>query len=217
MIIIYPTDPSTKFLKEIVTNIAKYTDFDFDNVKPEEYDQTLDFLADKEDSNTILFLGHGYSDGLYGGCYVPSGKKILISKKNADQILLDKKIILFACKSSEFLKSLNNIFHVAIGFGNIKTDKEDLVNRKEKKRYRDYNIFIIFRKNLVTLFSKSIEESILEGYNFQQFYNLLKLRMNKCICKLSLSREPIDKLVAELMFELKTEMILIGNKNAKVH
>lgn len=216
MIIIYPTDPSTKFLKEIVLRITELIGSDINNAMPDEYSETLNFLESKEDSETILFLGHGYSKGLYGGCYVTEGRQVLINQEVANVIFKNKKVILFACRSSELIANMNETFNVAIGFGNIKTEKEDLLNQKEKKKYRDHNCLRIFRESLVRMFSNSITESIINEHNFKQFHNALKLRINKSICHFSLSNEPNNILAGELMFELKKEILLLGNIKSKL-
>jgi hypothetical protein len=216
MIIIYPKDPSTKFLKSIVDKVKEILEVEVNYALPEAYPATIDFISSKDENETIFFLGHGYSNALYGGCYVASGKKILINLDNAEFLFKNKKVILFACKSSEFISNKFEIFNVALGFGNIKTDKEDLVGQKEKKKYRDYNSIRIFREKLVFIFSSSLIEAIQLKSNFQQFYYSLELRMNKSINDFSLSNELNNKLAGELMFEVKKEMVLFGNKKAKL-
>lgn len=216
MIIIYPSDPSTQFLKEIVHKIKVLISTEINEAKPNEYPETVEFLRSKSVSETVLFLGHGFSNGLYGGCYVAAGRQVLFNREIANELFRDKKVVLFACRSSELIESMKETFNVAIGFGNIKTAKEDLQDKREKKKYSDHNSLRIFRERLVILFSNSITESIMKEYNFKQFYNSLKLRINKNICLLSLSHEPNERLAGELMFELKRDILLIGNTQAKL-
>lgn len=214
MIIINPTDPSTKFLNQIIETAKKTISCEIDKVKPEEYKTTLDFINSTHKSKTLLFLGHGFSEGIYGGCYVAEGKQVLLRKDKGEVLFKDKKVILFSCRSSEFITTFSETFEVAIGFGDIKTTKDDLTSNHDKKKYRDLNSIRIFRENLVNLFISSFVESIEMNYTFLQYYNSLKLRINKCICKFSLSKEPNERLAGELMFELKKEMLLVGNGRA---
>jgi len=216
MIIVYPSDPSTVFLKEIVSSITKISCPDVNKVLPDEYEETITFINSIEKDRTILFLGHGYSEGLYGGCYIAEGRQILLDRKTADSIFRNRKIILLSCRSSELIASINETFNVAIGFGNIKAESKDLIGRKEKKKYRDNNCLKIFRESLVELFSNSIVECIANKYSYQQFYNSLKLRMNKYVCIFSMSCNKNERLAGELIYELKKEMIVVGNTMSSI-
>lgn len=214
MIIINPSDPSIKFLNEIIETAKRTISCEIDKVMPEKYKTTLDLINSSHKSKTLLFLGHGFSEGLYGGCYVAEGKQVLLRKDKAEVLFKDKKVILFSCRSSEFIATFSETFEVAIGFGDIKTTKDDLTSKHDKKKYRDLNSIRIFRESLVNLFISSFVESSEMKYTFLEYYNSLKLRINKCICKFSLSEDPNERLAGELMFELKKEMILVGNSNA---
>ena len=214
MIIIYPTDPTTKFLSDIVDAAKKNILCEVDRVKPDFYKTTLELIDSIPQSRTLLFLGHGFSEGLYGGCYVADGRLVLLRKDQGENIFKNKKVIFFCCRSSEFISSFEDTFEVAIGFGDIKTTKADLILAKDKKKYRDNNSIKIFRENLIILFTNSFLESCRMNYTFLQYYNSLKLRINKCICKFSLSKDPDERLAGELMFELKKEMIIVGNSSS---
>ena len=213
MIIINPSDPSTKFLNGIIEIAKKTITCEIDKAIPDSYNKTLQLIDSAPKSKTILFLGHGFSEGLYGGCYVADGKQVLLRKDKGEVIFKDKKAILFCCRSSEFILTFRETFEVAIGFGNIKTTRDDLITTQDKKKYRDINCIRIFRENLINLFEKTFIESCLMNYTFFQYYNSLKLRINKCICKFSLSEDQNERLAGELMFELKKEMIIVGNGN----
>jgi hypothetical protein len=215
MILVFPHDPSTAFLKEIADKLKPFLSKDIDRAMPNEYDKTISFI-DSSPNSTFLFLGHGYSDGLYGGCYVIHGREILVKKDVALKLFNGRRIILFCCRSSEFLSKVEGSFQVAIGFGNIKTSKEDLLTKADKEKYRDPESIRLFREKLVTIFTNALIETITMKYSFYQFYNSLKLRINKMICKFSLSKNPNEILAGELMFELRKEMILSGKQHTPV-
>lgn len=214
MIIIYPSDPTTKFLNIIVDKAQKTINCQIDRVKPDLYKNTLMLIETTSISKTVLFLGHGFSEGIYGGCYVADGRLVLLRKDKGEVLFKNRKVILFCCRSSEFISSFKDIFEVAIGFGDIKTTKEDLITANDKKKYRANDSIKIFRENLVDLFAKAFVESCQMNYTFLQYYNSIKLRINKQICRFSLSNDLNERLAGELMFELKKEMILVGNGNA---
>lgn len=215
MIVVYPHDPSTLFLKEIVEKIKPFITSEVDRAMPDAYDKTISFINSHQKA-TLIFLGHGFSEGLYGGCYVADGKQILITKDIAIKSFRNRKVILLCCRSSEFIIKIENTFEVAIGFGNIKTSKEDLTSKADKEKFKDYKILELFRKNLVDLFANSIVEATRSNYSFYQFYKGLKLRMNKAICNYSLSKDLNENLAGQLLFELKREMLIIGNEDTLI-
>jgi hypothetical protein len=214
MIVVYPSDPSTKFLQEIITNTDQFISKKIDDVLPTDYIKTFSKINLIEESTTFLFLGHGFSGGLYGGCDNPEYRTIFISTAKGINVFRNKKIILLACRSSEYINSLEGVYLSAIGFGNIVTSQQDLKTKNDIFYYRDS--IGIFRSDLLDLFSKSLIEAFKMEYTFLQFYNGLKLRMNKYICQHSLSKNINEKKAGELMFSLKKEMIIGGDINAKL-
>lgn len=214
MIIIYPSDPSTEFLQEIINNTNELVSKKINKVLPNDFKKTLHEIKTSDGVTTILFLGHGFSGGLYGGCHNPQYRTPFVSTINGIHTFESKKIILLACRSSEYIDSLEETYHSAIGFGNIVTSQQDLKTKSEIFRYS--NSINIFRSDLLDLFSKSLNEAIKMEYTFLQFYNGLKLRMNKYICSHSISSNVNEKIAGELMFNLKKEMIIKGNIYAKL-
>jgi hypothetical protein len=209
MIVIFPSDPSTKFLAEIVEGITKKTNIEIELPTLTTYEDAEKFIEQANVSKTIIYLGHGTSDHLEAG----SGLNPVLTSHAAKKIFKNKKLILFSCYSSDFLSSLDNIFLSAIGFGNIRTSQAELNSYdSELYKHNGYEPIRFFREQLIRLFLKSIIEAYENKYSFIQLYNSLKLRINKIICSNSLSKEDETAyLVGKLMCDLKKEMMCIGN------
>lgn len=120
LLCIYPLDFTTEFLSPIFNSICK-----FKGVTPLTGDSRDDIFLEllpsylnDESYDSIIFLGHGCSNGLYG-----SGFNIIISQNELEQIK-HKKLILFSCNSSELLENIKSFRH--IGFGYILSSIEEI-------------------------------------------------------------------------------------------
>lgn len=211
MVIIYPPDSTTEFLSNILNEIiksgveVKQHDFHYTSL-----DDSVDLVKCSDDSNPIIYLGHGTKDELN----VNNGEDNIISLYDAKKMFKNKKILLISCYSSSFIKSLNGNYISAIGFGNIITSEPELKgSQRTKYNYNDYECIEVFKKNIVEIFQKSIVEAIQDKYSVFELHNGMRLRMNKSLSKLSMSKNPADHLAGELLFDLKNEMVCLGNRD----
>lgn len=212
MVIIYPPDPTTEFLSAIINEISKLPieikNHDFHYISK---DDSINQVKDLDSIRSIIYLGHGTQDELN----VNNGEETIISLFDARRMFKNKKIVLLSCYSSSFIKGLNNDYEVGLGFGNIPTSKSELKgNDIEKYNHEDYKCIDIFKLTLVSIFKNSILEAINLNYSFQQLYYALKLRINKKISQCSLSSDKTDRLVGELFYDIKKEIVLFGNHKA---
>jgi len=213
MTIIFPPDVSTKFLCPIVDAIAENLEVSIEqpNFILESKNEFYERITNTSIGKTILFLGHGTAEELK----INANEGIT----SIDSLLLfkNKKIILFSCFSSEFLFS-NNHFEAAIGFGNILTSVAELSpSDYQKYNYEEFKCIGLFSQRLVAIFKSAIILSYERNYTFIQTYNILRLKINKVICDCALSKNNTERLVGELMFDLKNEMIIIGNSKAMIN
>jgi len=214
MIVLYPNDPSTHFLSDICKVISNSENVDvyFRDKDTLTYEEIISIVEKSHLSRLILYLGHGTSTEIY---YF--GTENVITSEIAQQIFKGKKLILLACYSSEFLRTLNKQFYSAIGFGNILTSRAELEPRDYNEyNHEDFKCISLFREKLVKLFIQSLTEARALNSSFLQFNNSLKLRINKVISECSISEDKTDKLLGKLMFDLKTEIKLFGDPHASL-
>lgn len=117
---LFPKDNTTEFLRpvyELLCKDEKIIGFENDAIEDDNYFETLENLLKEVDG--IIFLGHGSSKTLYGTNLNP----IIDDKTSNLEYLKNKQLLLFSCKSSDFIKNYN--LHNAIGFGFIPTSKDD--------------------------------------------------------------------------------------------
>lgn len=215
MVIVYPNDNSTRFLSSVVDGISSKLNIDIDyhyvNLEPIEF--YLEKIQETDPSRTIIYMGHGGSDELNSN----NGFDTAIPIQYARSTFKNKKIILLSCISTDFIANLKNNYQAAIGFGNIPTGPSEL-SPKDYKSYEEEapKSILIFKEKLVNLFKNSIIEAYLLNHTFLDLYISLRLRINKEIANSSLSGDRTDRLVGELMFDLKKEMKLFGNYNTLV-
>ena len=122
---IYPQDQTTAFLEPVFDELCQR--FGALGLKgdPTEDDDYLERLANlAQESETIVFLGHGSSVVLYGINF-----NMLICEENGNiDWLKHKHLILFACHSRDFIKRQG--LTSALGFGEIPTSDYDVANSK---------------------------------------------------------------------------------------
>ncbi len=215
MIVIYPKDETTTFLSDIISELIEKAIAKIDFPPSESYsrEEITTFLLASDSGRSILYLGHGTSSEIY--YYIR--KDGALGPDDAKRIFKNRKLIFLSCRSAEYLIAIKDNAKVGIGFGNILSHKREVTDPKDKKyEYDSYRCIDIFRDKLITLFKICITESYLSNYTYLQFYNALKLRINKIICSCSLSKDTTERLVGELMFDLRREMILVGNSNATI-
>jgi hypothetical protein len=213
MIVIYPPDSTINFLEPILTKISPNI---FKLYREDSSEKSFGTLTKFPNINVIIFLGHGNDVNLFG--VDQNGiQEAQLHKNDAKEKFKNKKIICLSCKSSEYLSYIKEEFEVAIGFGNIITDKKEAINNVGdyvKYNYNDFKCIEIFRDRLVVLFANTMNDAFHYNLSFIQLFNLLRLRINKSICNSSLSSDKEERLAGELMFDLKKEMRLMGNFNA---
>lgn len=215
MVVIYPDDSSTKFLQPIIegiyNNLKIEIDFHYVDLSPIE--SFLEKIREIDSTRTIIYMGHGDEDELNGN----NGFDTAIPIHFARNAFKNKKIVLLSCLSADFIFNLKNYYQSAIGFGNIPTGSNELSPKDYiKYNYESFECITLFKKKLAILFKNSMVEAYLLDYTFLQLYNSLRLRINKAVANCSLSVDKTERLVGELMFDLKKEIKIFGNTATRV-
>lgn len=214
MIIIYPDNSTIKFLAGIIAKVSERLEIkiDYPQLNLRKLDEVFSDIQKSSPSRSIIYLGHGTGEEL--------NDKVdsTISIGDARRIFKGRKILLLSCNSSDFINSLNNQFEVGIGFGNIPTSKAELTPGDYKKyNYDDFKCISLFRESLVVLFANALIEAQQMNYTFRELYDSIKLRVNKAICRCSLSKDKNERLLGELLFDLRIEMHLTGNWQSTIN
>src|SRR5690554_2680552 len=134
--VIISVDPSTKFLYDIVKSLKSNSiEFELIEVQPNNasYKNCLDKITELPENSTILFLGHGQDNQIYGGELLDSFPKQPLVKRNEMGIFKNQNLFLLACDSASLIKSSFRIAKTnkAIGFGPLPTEIEEVESDKK--------------------------------------------------------------------------------------
>lgn len=198
---IFPKDSTTEFLEPLFEELCKKYDATPLLGDPQDDDDYLDKLAElAEQSDTIIFLGHGSSRVLYGVNF-----NELIHDCNVD-ILQDKNLVLFACNSVGFIKKYK-LTH-ALGFGIVPTSHYDAENGKlHSLPLKNLTILDIghIQKAIVRIWSRTLVEA--DILDVSSFYKVFSYYTNVEIVECLKKREQQNfRLIADILYYLKTDM-----------
>jgi len=211
--VIISVDPSTNFLFDIVKGLKSNSiKFELIEVHPnkDSYTNCLNKIKNLPENNTILFLGHGQDNQIYGGELLHSFPKQPLVRKNEMGIFKNQNLFLLACDSSSLIKSSFRIAKTkkAIGFGPLPTEIEEVEN---DKKLAVSGITL----DTIELFKQAINETVIlslleyfrdesKGFIFLKDY--LNLHLNKRINKAILEED--NKNLADLLFNMKNDMVI---------
>lgn len=207
--IIISKDPSTQFLFEIIDRLKiNGIDLELTEVHPNEesYSKSFEKVSKFDKDSTIVFLGHGTNDRLYGGEDLPSfEKKDFINKKQMS-LFESQNIFALSCNSAGLIKSSHRLSKLkkSIGFGGLPTSKEEIEDDKKLKELE-------VSESTIEEFKSAIVETVstalsLYHADFNQLYDYLSLLIDKRINKAVIIDN--DRNLADLLFNMRNEMII---------
>ncbi|WP_272148615.1 hypothetical protein [Tenacibaculum aiptasiae] len=213
IVIIISVDPSTRFLFDIVESLKSNSiEFELIEVHPKEesYKACLDIIVELPKNTTILFLGHGQDDQIYGGELLDDFPKQPLIKRNEMGIFKNQNLFLLACDSASLIKSSFRIAKTnkAIGFGPLPTEIEEVEN---DKKLVNEGITL----DTIELFKQAINETVIlslleyfkdEAKDFIYLKDYLNLHLNKRINKAILDED--NRNLADLLFNMKNDMVI---------
>ncbi|WP_282113840.1 hypothetical protein [Maribacter stanieri] len=211
--VIISIDPSTKFLFDIVDRLKSNSiDFELIEIHPntDSYKSCLDNISKLPENTTILFLGHGQDDQIYGGELLDDFPKQPLVKRNEMGIFKNQNLFLLACDSASLIKSSFRIAKTkkAIGFGPLPTEIEEV---ESDKKLANEGITL----ETIELFKQAINETVIlslleylkdESKDFIFLKDYLNLHLNKRINKAILEEE--NRNLADLLFNMKNDMVI---------
>lgn len=211
--IIISIDPSTQFLFRIIESFrAASVSFNLIEVHPNEdsYRETLEIISRIEDRSTIIFLGHGTDERLYGGEFpIDFPRRELIVKEQM-KLFHNQFLFLLACNSSGLIKKSFRIAktYKSIGFGALPTSKEEVQDdRKLAHQGITEETIELFKSAIVETVSvalvKYFKNSDMDFVGLSDFLQLLiDKRINNAILKEK------NRSLADLLYKMRDEMVI---------
>lgn len=198
---IYPKDRTTEFLEPLFEEICNRYSATPLLGDPQDDDDYLDKLASlAAESDTIIFLGHGSSDILYGVNF-----NELILADNVD-MLRGSNLLIFACNSIGFIHK-QNLTH-ALGFGVVPTSDYDAETGKlhslPLKNLTSTDIEFL-QNSIVRIWLRALSEA--EITDVRSFYKAFSYYTNVEIVDCLKKHEQQNfRLIADILYYLKTDM-----------
>lgn len=213
IIVIISIDPSTSFLFKIIEDLKSNSiEFLTIEVHPnnESYKDCLEQLKNLPENTTILFLGHGKNDQIYGGEIPIDFPKQALVKRNEMSLFKNQNLFLLACDSASLIKNSFRIAKTnkAIGFGPLPTEMDEVDN---DKKLANEGITI----DTIELFKQAINETVILGLleyfkndskDFIYLKDYLNLLLNKRINKAIFEED--NRNLADLLFNMKNDMVI---------
>lgn len=203
---IFPKDVTTEFLRPVFDLICENSLFiglDSDSIDDDYYLDTLEDII--KDVETVIFLGHGSSTTLYGSNLNP-----MFCQENDNISLLErKKLLLFSCRSTDFLK--NYKLHSSIGFGFIPTSLDDARDGVKLHKIDISNLDSLdieaFKTSIVNIWKRTIIDVRLSSIN--RFMSLFVFYTNVEIVDILINHKdlPHNTIVADMLYYLKEDMV----------
>jgi hypothetical protein len=192
IIIIYPIDPTTDFLNQVVKSVQESFPENTYLIRP-GLNFDLTFLPDEiakmyTSKDLIIFLGHGNSSYLFGSTDKEGKKTRLLERNDIYRIFENKNLILFSCYSNELLRKPNQIREY-IGFGNMPTDwneiiaERDLVDLNYLKGLSE-NSLNGFKSFLVQMMCTALKKTFKNPNYMREIYLELRLELNKYLLRI---------------------------------
>lgn len=155
---LFPKDETTEFLRPVYDELCKrdtIIGFDNDAIDDDDYFEKLEYLMQQMDA--MIFLGHGSSNILYGTNLNP----IIDQKSGNLGYLRGRKLLLFSCKSADYIKYYN--LNDAIGFGFIPTSKDDACDGAQLHNLDisclDQTSLQVFRDSIVRIWLRTLKQA----------------------------------------------------------
>lgn len=241
ILIIHPKDNTTRFLNRIknhLINNFQSTVHHF-NIQYSElsHNQCLSSIKVLSKGSTVIFLGHGRSNSLYGSkapyydnSLVSSeamlespnkffGKETFIDINNID-VFRDLNVFCLACNSNaQIAKSAISKGTICyIGFGDIPTSTEELDKSIKQHNVSLNKIISNIKTEINYIIKKSLEISIRNNNDFEQLFHLIRFISNQRISFILTQKKFLKEryIIADYIYFFKNEMKIYGDIKSKI-
>lgn len=209
--IIYPSDPSTDFLKSATLNVIN--SIGGENVSlischasDDGYEKTIDEIKAIPDGAKVVFLGHSTPTTIFGG-ECPAYKRKPLLELSDMSIFKGKSLFVVSCFSAKLLKStrIHRGYSPCVGFGLLPSELDELVshNKLNKLSLSQYDIDI-FKEFLCELVGKAVVCFFLNDAN--RLFGYVKILVNRKITEIIFSKNNLK--VAEMLYYVVNEVVV---------
>lgn len=231
--VINPIDPTIKSLRRLARYLSQQvpalsTIFVF----PGDYhkDGVYDKLEKLPNDTSIIFMGHGRSDALFGS----KGKRwnALFNEENDDvfhyyyndedfiteesyYLFAGKRLIIFACNSTELAKRLlENGASVVMGFHRLPTSVDEF--RDDWNIQASDHLIAAMNGCLNIAFRNTIKKACIDHLRFSQIESLMKLELQRQIVNVLTSRAHYRYQLVNTLSHIKRDLKTVGQRDLRL-
>lgn len=157
VVVVYPKDKTTLFLQPLIDILKKiYPNVKISSPAPNTYGTDI-----SDETDLIIFLGHGSPSQLCGSVDENDKKSTFLNINNGSLQLDGIAVILFSCNSNDYLNKVraNSEINYFLTFGDMPTDWEHINhNRKFNKSFLES-----FKDEHLEYYKSAIVESFGNG------------------------------------------------------
>lgn len=205
VVCIFPKDETTEFLRPVYEEICKGENvcgIDADTIYEDDCLENLEQLL--SDAETVIFLGHGSSHTLYGTRLNP----LFGEKMENVGWLRGKNLVLFACRTLDFIKNYN--LHTAMGFGFIPTTLDDVRDGGKLHKLHIEELtssdLEVFKNSIVNVWKRCLKHCYLD--DICRFGELFSMYVNVEIVDVLINHRDIPhyRTIADMLYYLSVDM-----------
>ena len=196
---VFPKDATTEFLVPLFDALCKkYNAIPLLGDPQDDDDYLVKLSGLAKQSTTIIFIGHGCSDKLYGVNF-----NELICSDNVD-LFRNRNVYIFACNSIKFIDK----YKLTHSFGHVPTSNYDVENGQlhllPLKKLTSLDVVFIQRA-IVRIWLRTLADSDL--MDVKSFFISFSYHTNVEIVKCLQKREQENfRLIADVLYYMKTDM-----------
>lgn len=242
ILVVHPYDRSTAFLDRIKNHLQSefQENLHYFSIKPNQnsHSQCFETILRFSKNGLILFMGHGKGDSLFGakGDYYGTLENDLVKAEEPDkyyyqkdfinkqniEVFKEKRIIALTCNSNSQIgrDSVENGAKVFLGFGDLPTSKEELIDQGEENKLGISlsKIEQALKTEINYIIKKSLTIGIKKRYSFKELVKLIVFVTNQKISFYLVNQKKLGerKLIANYLYKFKKEIRIYGDANEKL-
>lgn len=157
IVVFHPIDDTIEFLEPIRVELERL--FPEAIIVRPTAGSAFNYITDE--TELVIFLGHGTPSRLYGSLYPSGEKSVFLDVTNGSFLLDGVDIVLFACNSSDYCRTIKQTAEIDcyVTFGDMPTDWEHIRHNREQ----DVDFLKDFNDEHLEYYKSAIVESVVEG------------------------------------------------------
>lgn len=157
VVLVYPDDPTIDFLAPIKDAfLSSFPKIKLHSPEPGSFGSVI-----TDDTDLVIFLGHGASSTLFGSVNDSGAKTTFVDVEKGMLLFEDISVFLLACNSNSYIKKVTTRTKLksSFGFGDMPTDWEHIQHNRDLEP----NFLLDIYEEHLEYYKKNIVASVVSG------------------------------------------------------